>query len=180
MEAPMADLKMKVRIGQNEFEAEGPQEIVEKHFETFSRLLSQPQTPASTVANKTGASDGTFVVPESTCAFAKVFHQEGKRISLIGRFDGIDRELDAALLILFGHKELRGADAVSADELLYGLNQTGYTLERADRLMKRGREKGLLNFSGVRRGTKYRLTLPGIARAKELGKELQDMFQIVP
>ena len=175
----MADLKIKVRIGQNEFEAEGPQEIVEKHFEAFSRLLSQPQTPASMVTKMTGASDGTFLIPESTSPFAKVFHQEGKRISLIGRFDGTDRELDAALLILFGHKELRGADVVSADELLYGLNQTGYTLERADRLMRRGREQGLLNFSGVRRGTKYRLTMPGITRAKELGKELQDMFQLM-
>lgn len=174
----MADLKMKVRIGQNEFEAEGQQEVVEKHFTAFSDLISRSKT--APVNTETKASDTVFQVADSVCPFAKVFHQEGKRISLIGRLTGDDRELDAALLILFGHKELRNADAVSADELLYGLKQTGYTVDRSDRLMGRGESLGFVTRSGIRRGTKYRLTTPGAARAATVGQELMDMFQIVP
>jgi hypothetical protein len=177
MEAHMADYKIRVKVGPNEFDAEGPKEFVEDLFRRFEALIN---SKAPILQPKTETEKWRAVDAGAESPFSKVFHQENNRISLIGRFNGEDRELDAALLILFGHKELKGADAVSADELLYGLKQTGYTVERADRLMKRGNEKGLLNFSGIRRGTKYRLTVPGIARAKELARELQDMFQIVP
>lgn len=174
----MADYKIRVKVGANEFDAEGPKEFVEELFRRFEALVNSkaslfPVTPSKTEADKTHSVDAFVESP-----FAAAFHQEGNRISLVGRFDGEERELDAALLILFGYKELRNADTVSADELLYGLKQTGYSVERADRLMKRGHASGLLNFSGVRRGTRYRLTVPGIAKAKELGKELLNMFQI--
>jgi hypothetical protein len=178
MEAHMAELKIKVRIGPNEFEAEGPQEIVEKHFETFTSLVSQSRQPAAKTNPVTGASDTVFQVPDSTAPLARVFHQEGRFVSLIGRPSGENRELDAALLILLGHKELRNADAVSADELLYGLKQTGYSVDRSDRLMGHGESQGLVTRNGIRRGTKYRLTIPGIARATTVGQELKDMLQI--
>jgi len=173
----MADLKMKVRIGQNEFEAEGQQEVVEKHFATFSDLISRTKiAPANTEAK---TSETVFQVPDSTSPLAKVFQQEGRFISLIGRPSGDNRELDAALLILLGHKELRDRDAVSADELLYGLKQTGYSVDRSDRLMGIARAQGLVTASGVRRGTRYRLTIPGIAKATTIGQELKDMLQIL-
>ena len=175
----MADFKIKVRVGQNEFEAEGPQDVVEKHFESFSQLISQQKTTASTSSPASSVGSSTvFEVPESVHPLAKVFHQEGRFISLIGRPQGDSRELDAALLILFGHKELRGVDAVSADELLYGLKQTGYAIDRSDRLMLRGEEQGLVTRSGIRRGTKYRLTIPGNTRATTIGQELKDLLQI--
>jgi hypothetical protein len=179
MEAYMAEYKIRVKVGVNEFDAEGPKEFVEELFKRFE-LLVNAKVPMLPVAQSRTDSDtshsGDMVV--SVSPFAKVFHQEENRISLIGRFSGDDRELDAALLILLGHKELRGIDAVPAYELLSGLNQTGYTIERADRIMKRGKERGLLNFSGVRRGTKYRLTVPGMTKAKELAKEILDTFQV--
>lgn len=175
----MADYKIRVKVGPNEFDAEGPKEFVEDLFRRFESLINN-KTPLLPVSHpKTEAEKWQAVDAVAESPFAKVFHLEGNRISLIGRFNGEDRELDAALLVLFGHKELKSADAVSADELLYGLKHTGYTVDRADRLMKRGKDKGLVNFSGVRRGTRYRLTIPGISRAKELARELQDMFQIM-
>jgi hypothetical protein len=181
MEAHMAEYKIRVKVGANEFDAEGPKEFVEDLFKKFEALVAGKTTPALPVmktgaATETNLSHSVDMLTESP--LAKAFNLEGNRISLIGRFDGEDRELDAALLVLLGHKELKGVDAVSADELLYGLQQTGYTVERADRLMKRGKSRGLLNFHGIRRGTKYRLTVPGITKARELGKELLDMFQI--
>lgn len=176
----MADYKIRVKVGQNEFDAEGPKEFVEDLFRRFESLISGNTPMLPVVRPQTEDEKWAAIDDKATSPFAKVFHRDEKGISLIGRFGGEDRELDAALLILFGHKELTGANEVSADDLLYGLNQTGYTLERADRLMKHGFRKGLVVPHGVRRGTRYRLTVPGNARAKELAKELQDMFQIVP
>jgi hypothetical protein len=180
MEAHMADYKIRVKVGANEFDAEGPKEFVEDLFRRFEALVSNktpilPVVPPRSVVEVPHSVDAMIASP-----LAKVYQMEGNRIALIGRFSGDERELDAALLILLGHKELRGVEAVSADELLNGLKQTGYTVDRADRLMKRGQVQGLLTFSGIRRGTKYRLTIPGMAKAKELGKELLDMFQIAP
>ncbi len=176
----MAEYKIRVKVGVNEFDAEGPKEFVEELFRRFEALVNDktPMLPARQPKVETEKTNTHSADAFVESAFAKAFHQEGRFISLVGRFEGDDRELDAALLILLGHKELKNADAVSADELLYGLKQTGYTIDRADRLMRRGHALGLLNFHGVRRGTRYRLTIPGIARAKELAKELLDMFQI--
>lgn len=175
----MADYKIRVKVGANEFDAEGPKEFVEELFRRFEALVSSKGStpPVSQISKETNVSHSVDAAV-SASPFTKAFHQEGNRISLIGRFEGDDRELDAALLILLGHRELRGVDAVLADEMLYGLKQTGYPIERADRIMKRGQGQGLLSFSGVRRGTKYRLTVPGTAKAKELAKELLDMFQV--
>ena len=174
----MSEYKLRVKIGINEFDAEGPKEFCEELFKRFEVLVNAkiPMIPAVPGTPHADFSHSGNMLIESQ--FAKAFHLEGDRISLIGRFEGDDRELDAALLILLGHKEINGADSVTADELIYGLKQTGYTIDRADRLMRRGQSRGLLNFSGVRRGTKYRLTVPGITRAKELAKELLDLLQI--
>lgn len=175
----MAEYKIRVKVGVNEFDAEGPKEFVEELFRRFEALVnSKPSVgPVLQIQRETEVShSGDMVV--SVSPHAKAFHQEGNRISLIGRFEGEDREVDAALLLLLGHRELRGVDSVLADEVLYGLKQTGYPVDRADRLMRRGKERGLLSFSGVRRGTKYRLTVPGMAKAKELAKELLDLLQI--
>jgi len=183
MEAHMDTCRLRVKIGPYEMEAEGPRDFVEKHYGSFSEKIPQstqlaprPESPA----NPLSPPNANKVTAESP--LASIFHQEdtGRLLSLVGRPSGENRELDAALLILFGHKELKGLDDVSADELLFGLKQTGYNIDRADRVMVRGENQGLVRRSGIRRGTKYRLTVPGIARAKAVGQEIQNLFQITP
>lgn len=177
----MDTCRLRVKIGPYEMEAEGPRDFVEKHYGSFSEKI-----PQSTQLAPRPESPTNTITPPSTdratseSSLALIFHQEdaGRRLSLVGRPSGENRELDAALLILLGHKELRGVDDVSADELLYGLKQTGYTIDRADRVMVRGENQGLVRRSGIRRGTKYRLTVPGIARAKVVGQEIRDLFQV--
>jgi hypothetical protein len=76
------------------------------------------------------------------------------------------------LLILFGQREMRGNDLVSADELLNGMKQSGFTVDRTDRLAGRAEAAGLITRAGVRRGTKYRLTNPGVDRAAKAAQQL--------
>lgn len=177
----MDTCRLRVKIGPYEMEAEGPRDFVEKHYGSFSERIPQntqlaprPESPTNALrpVNTEGAA--------TESPLASIFHQDnnGRLLSLVGRPSGENRELDAALLILLGHKELRSVDDVSADDLLYGLKQTGYTIDRADRVMVRGENQGLVRRSGIRRGTKYRLTVPGIAKAKAVGQEIQDLFQI--
>lgn len=178
----MPPTKIRMRIGQDEFEAEGDREVIDKYFEAFAEhvLTRQKITPSVPKAFTQSIEREIEVLNETRLPFAKIFQQDGRFISLIGRPSGENRELDVALLLLLGHKELKASESVSADELLFGLKQTGFNIERSDRLMARGEEKGLVTRSGIRRGTRYRLTNMGNTRANEVGSEIMDMFQIVP
>lgn len=173
MEAHMDTCRLRVKIGPYEMEAEGPRDFVEKHYGSFSERIPTTNALATVPAAPSGA---TGIAPEfaAESPLAPIFHQDpnGRMLSLTARPSGDSSELDGLLLILLGHKEIRGEELVSSDELLFGLKQSGYTIERADRVAIRGESQGLLTRTGVRRGTRYRLTVPGIARAKKTAEEL--------
>jgi hypothetical protein len=149
-------------------EAEGPQAFVEKHYGSFSERIPVNTQLAVTTSQPTSGPEAQSI--EST--FAPIFHTEGDMLSLTARPSGENTELDGALLILLGHKELNGSDLVSADQLLYGLKQSGFAVERADRIIARGVEQGLVTKSGVRRGTRYRLTNSGSFRARQVAAQV--------
>ena len=71
----------------------------------------------------------------------------------------------AALLVMFGQKTSRNNDTVTASELRDGLEHSGYRFARVDRLMQPLCDEGLVIKIGTRKGTRYRLTNPGLARA---------------
>ena len=177
----METCRLRVKIGPYEMEAEGPRDFVEKHYGSFSERLPQNTQLATRTGNPAAPAIAPSEVPSKEFPLESVFHEESDgRLTLIGRPTGENRETDAALLILYGYKELRGLDEVSADDLLYGLKQAGYPIDRADRVMIRGENQGLVRRTGIRRGTRYRLTVPGIGKAKDVGEELQDLFQVNP
>ena len=165
----MDTCRLRVKIGPYEMEAEGPRDFVEKHYGSFSdRIPHNTQIVPSPSTSPTSSGEALSESP-----LAPIFHQEGNgRIWLTAKPLGDATELDGVLLLLLGYKELRGTELVSADELLYGLKQSGYTLDRADRVAIRGEDQGLLTRTGVKRGTRYRLTGPGIVQAKKAAQEL--------
>lgn len=97
-------------------------------------------------------------------------------VTLTAKPTGSEQEIDGLLLILFGQKEMRGADLVSADELLNGMKQSGFSIDRTDRLAGRAYDLGLIQRTGVRRGTRYRLTNPGTDRARSVAGQLVAMI----
>src|SRR5208282_1857734 len=134
MEAPMETCRLRVKIGPYEMEAEGPRDFVEKHYSSFSERIPQTTQLATVPAAATGMVPQSGELSESP--LAAIFHQEsnGRMLSLTAKPSGDTSELDGVLLLLLGHKELRGMELVSSDELLYGLKQSGYAVERADRI----------------------------------------------
>jgi hypothetical protein len=144
-------------------EAEGPRDFVEKHYGSFSERIPQTTTQLATIP-ESPASAAIAAPIDST--YADIFRVQGKFVTLTAPTAGKDAELDGMLLILLGHKELRNKELVSADELLYGMKQSGFAIERTDRLAGQAKELGYLTKTGIRRGTEYRLTNPGFVRAK--------------
>ena len=168
----MGAYKLKVRIGQHEFEAEGPQEIVEKQFAAFSQLITQTKSEPVQVDQREDQEGPESAIRQPNGSLARIFHAEGKNLSLSALPPGNKREGDAALLILLGHKVLRSSDLVTGEGLLAGLKQSGYAVDRADRVVALAIAKGLIMKFGQRRGVKYRLTNSGLAKAESLAEEL--------
>lgn len=174
--------KLKVKIGTHEFEAEGPEKAVQQQFGEFKDLIAKaPITataPAGSIPPEKPAQPskgGQGVEYPGDAATGNLFRVEEKIVWLAVPPRGEERVADAALLILLGHKLQRSEDEVTGFEILRGLERSGYPAgTRADHIVKsftEGTER-LVVKTGQRRGTRYRLTSLGMARARTLAQEL--------
>jgi hypothetical protein len=157
--------RIKIKIGEHEFEAEGPADVVERQFEAFKELIAntprQPNVSTERQGNqgKTTENAGSGA---SNPTLDKIMKVDGRVISLTVRPQA---ESTAALLVLLGQKMYRGNETVTASEVRDGLEHSGYRFARVDRLMQPLCDEGLVIKIGTRKATRYRLTNPGIIRA---------------
>lgn len=170
----MGDIKLKVRLSGDEFDGEGPEEIITQQYADFlkARTTSPPPAPAAPNPLTGGQVFETPIVPSEQSPIAKISRADGRLVTLTALPQGENRETNAALLLLLGQRILRQSELVPADDLIGGMRQSGFGLDRADRLMSRAEADGLITKTGLRRGVRYRLTNPGIARAEALAREL--------
>lgn len=168
----METTKIKTKIGDFEFEAEGPAEVVNAQFEAFLSRISNVasnganKTPAFTNEKPTNQQDN---VGSSHVPIEKILHVSGRIVSLTALPSSNE---DAALLIMLGHKDLRNNEAVTGQEIGDGLAQSGRPVPRVDRLMEKALEEAWVLKSGMRRSTRYRLTNQGLVMALNVAKTL--------
>jgi hypothetical protein len=164
--------KIRVKIGDNEFEAEGPTDLVKEQFETFKQIISQARVKSPTVqlsesaqaiANQLSA-DGIPLL-----RLEKIMNVSGRIVSLTALPQSVE---DAALLIMLGHSNLKNSASVTAQEIGDGLAQSGRPVPRVDRVMESALEHALVLKTGVKRSTRYRLTNQGLVHARKLASEL--------
>jgi len=79
---------------------------------------------------------------------------------------------DAALLIMLGQKDLRNNVSVTGQEIGDGLDQSGLPVPRVDRVMDKALEEAFVLKTGIKRGTRYRLTNQGLSKALNIAKDL--------
>jgi hypothetical protein len=168
----MDTTKIKVRIGEHEFEAEGPVDLVRDQFQAFRELLSTmpvptqaPETslPQQPTHNKELKGDSTHVSLEN------ILHVAGRVVSLTALPVS---STDAALLVMLGHKDLRNNVSVTGQEIGDGLAQSGRQVPRVDRVMEDAIRDAYVLKTGVKRGTRYRLTNQGLTKALNIAKDL--------
>src|SRR5882762_8653172 len=109
----METTKIKLKIGQFEFDAEGPIETVQAQFEAFKELISLiPRTSVPSVADDVQQKQHNQEVKTGSphVPLEKILHVAGRVISLTALPPSIE---DAALLIMLGHKDLRNHIAVT-------------------------------------------------------------------
>jgi len=165
--------KLRVKIGVNEFEAEGEAEWVSAQVETWRELLSAaPRTPpagrpaeeAEPPPDEEGL--GEDLAPKLTKVFA--VDKRKKLVTLRVQPSGNQREADAILLLLFGYTKLLGQDDVLVGLVKESMADSGLRVDRVDRAIAPHQTAGYARKGGTAKGSKYRLTNTGETRAREL------------
>ncbi len=166
--------KLKIKIGDAEFEAEGSAETVQSQFEAFKELIAnaarkqEPAAPQSP-ANQLEANLQLANLQLPHLPLEKILKVDGRVISLTAKCDSIN---EAVLLILLGQKEQRNNQEVTGSEIMDGLERSGYKLPRVDHVMNKLSDEGSVITMGIHRGRRYRLSNPGLTKALQVAKEV--------
>lgn len=164
----MDTTRIKVKIGQHEFEAEGPTEVVREQFGDFKKLIADlPGLAASEKAvtshpERRGASIDGEIRYDSICRV------QDRVVSLTVKPES---ETTAAMLVMLGQRAFRDNETVTASELADGLEQSGYRIARLDKVMQPLTDDGSVVRIGARKGTRYRFTNQGLAKAQAAARE---------
>jgi hypothetical protein len=167
--------KLRIKIGDAEFEAEGSQESIKLQYDAFLAALAAAPKASVVLPRAAGGSDaghrGGDLVPDDQF-ITKAFNTDADKdlVSLKYLPKGEGREADALLLLIYGYSKLKGAEAVLGTQLLKAARQSGLTLDRVDRHI--AKHDAFLMKGGTRKGMKYSLYNQGVTKAAEVLKLL--------
>lgn len=183
--------KVQVRLGQAEFSAEGPEATVREQLASFLQIASiHPASSQDQVgqANGNGHTNGNGKHVEAPMIPAPSSGQEkwvdtrnNGRLFSEDQRNGLisvrvlpkteEREADTLLLILFGFLTIKNQIEVKASVLLKSAQQSGVnSVSRIDTILDK--YASLVRRGGIKRGSWYALTNPGIAHGEKLAKEI--------
>jgi hypothetical protein len=168
-DAKMETAKIRIKIGEHEFEAEGTPESVQSQFEAFQSLISglanklAPREPSKPLQSIDNSEDGTRV------PLGRIMRVQGRVVSLTALPTNLE---DAALLIMLGNLDLRENESVTGQEIGDGLAQSGRTVPRVDRVVGPLINEAFVLKSGFKRSSRYRLSNSGHQKALAVAREL--------
>lgn len=172
----MEDYRLKIKVGEHEFDAVGPVDVVRDQFLIWKELIASLPTPvaASTVVEpQQPRVDPAVTNPNDPntidAALGRIMRADGRVVSLTAPPRSVS---DAVLLIVYGQKVMRSNDAVTGSEVMDGLTASGPTPPRVDRLLAKAGTDGDIILLGTGRSKRYRLTNVGITKARALASGL--------
>ena len=175
--------KVTVRLGQSEFQAEGPEATVKDQLAAFLEIARSQGSPHG---NGNGNGNGQHDRTPSEQPTGQESHTPERRDQLVGRLFTVDRNEivslrvlpggecripNSLILILYGYRALRDQNEVTGADLLQGAKQSGLPVtSRVDRALE-GCEEYVIK-GGANRWSRYMLTNPGVAFAEALMNEM--------
>ncbi len=178
--------KIRMKIGSDEFEAEGSEEVVSQLFAAWKELvaaraaqpakLNPPAMPTpsrlSQVVDEVKAKDGLTYAPWD------IFECDDKKklVTLRVNPSGETRDADAVLLVLYGFKRAWEVNEVKVGRVKESLAMSGLRPDRIDKTVDGYIDQGLVLKAGRGPGGRYRLTNTGYERADALAKSLFEKF----
>lgn len=173
--------RLKIRIGDAEFEAEGTEETVNQQFEAFKELIQNAPRSVSSVRT---ASSGPAAMPQTLPeldleSLNRLFFKTkgGKFLSLYVTIQGEDRLQKAILLLLYGYRRLLSSEDLPVTTLKDSLEQSGFIVGRIDRVASPLIREALVVKAGKKgKGGRYRLTNLGFTVAETEAKRLLEQM----
>lgn len=165
----MENTKLKMKIGEHEFEADGPADVVRDQFAVFRDLVASFNSTASATKVLRTQAPGEARQQTTELTLDKIMRHDQRIVSLTVRGESMEDEI---LLVLLGQKQFRQNDSVTGAEILEGLRQTRGTVNRIDYQLAKMADDGNVISTGTRRARRYRLTNQGVARANEIASSL--------
>lgn len=158
--------KLHIRLGEAQFDGEGPQESIRADYAAFLDAYKVFQGTVPQVAPPAPAQHPK-PAPLAEGLLQKAFVQKEDIVSLrhLPPSDNSTRAADAAILLLYGFKKLAAVEDVPVTKLNEGLRDSGLTIDRIDRFI--GVHSQLFRKGGQRSGGRYSLTNPGEAQAEK-------------
>lgn len=181
----MDKLKLRLKLNEYEFEAEGPHKIVNLHlkeFETLCQKMADKSYRSFSEADRVtpllgpaGSSlDNHLTAKTNNYPYSKLFTIDQKTSLITCKIlpSGEQKNANIVLLLLLGYLLLQNQTEVPALVLNRSLRSISAIKIRLDRLLNSYLRKRMIMKSGLGKGGRYRLTTPGIQEAKEKAMEL--------
>ena len=189
----MENLRLRIHIAGQEFEAEGSAEVVGRHFDRFCSLvarLTQQDLTVSEHAQPTHQLPSLLFSPSRLAEQSSdqvrtrlptLVHDDPKTPVLICRMlpTGPSKEADTTLILLLGYHLLRHYTEVPAILLTQSLKRAGLSVTRLDRVLARYLREHIVLKTGKGKGGKYRLSKRGVELAQRRVFELEAMLPTV-
>jgi hypothetical protein len=177
--------RLKMRIGEAEFEADVPENKVQPMYHQFLSMLERRGHALASYPPISLSGTGTDQKPalEATVQDAASLEPLGEtrdQTSLLRIFDlredgavtlrvlppGPDTNTDALLLLLYGYYRLKNEEYVLATQLFRAAAQSGIALRRSAN--EYARHSRFVVRGGHRKGSHYSLSSQGLAMAREI------------
>ncbi len=177
---PLNVIKLRVKGGEWEFEAEGDAKTVTQQFEKFQELVNswkatspekqRLQIPPPQNHHLHSSNKHELSLP----SLDRIFETDPHSSILLCRTPppGKESEAKLVLLLLLGYRELRGVVEVSVLALKQAIKQSLHPVLRLDRVLHNYARDRFVIKIGRGKGGKYRLTPLGIKKAFAIADEL--------
>ncbi|HMO83654.1 MAG TPA: hypothetical protein PKC18_01905 [Lacipirellulaceae bacterium] len=171
-EYTLSAYRLKVRVGESEFEAEGPEETVKSQFEMFLTAVSAGKNGKSSASPRTGEGSDDLMSDGTWGRFYKLEGEFDVSLKVLPSTD--NSNADALVLLLYGYLMLRKVDTVGSTDLLAMAKKSGLRIDRIDRNIPVAFGR-YLNRGGTRKGCRYSLNNQGQMYAQNLLETLADL-----
>lgn len=171
-----ANVRIKLKVGEHEFEAEGPPEDVKFQLELWKQMVAgtpagnfkrtEPHGAAASEKPRNGGAPPEIASELLSTLFTQ--DKNGELVTLAMLPSSKEKHEEAMLMILFGFRKLLNADEVLVTRLKSAIETSGLVVDRIDRIAETAIREGLVLKGGSGKGGKYRLTNLGMTRATEM------------
>ncbi len=178
--------RIKIKLGDAEFDAEGPSDLINAQFSAFLEAVSNatpkaapaPVAPSSDASGDAANANSAASVPTAATpnapsvsgdTLSRVF-KVNDTVSLLATPKTDKPAADALLAILYGYDRMKSISAVTGTTLMKAAKQSGINIDRIDRVM--GTRDEFVNFAGVKKGRRYSLNNRGTEEAEKIIRKM--------